>query len=98
MAGEKGGRAFWTTTVAELEHSGLRVAVFARSRGLNAASLYAWRRRLRVTDKQPGRFLEVSTTTAPATSTAVRISLGALVLELDALPPAAWVAELLGRC
>jgi transposase-like protein len=93
------GRTFWTPLVDEFERTdGITQAAFARQYGIKAGTFRKWLYQLRAErkatqDTPPVRFVEVDTAAAPARPTAV-LEMGALRLELEALPEPAWLAEL----
>ncbi len=104
MARVRLGRPFWTATVAEFNASGDGPKNFAAKRGVPLERLNWWRARLKAeTPLAPGptevaRFLDVTRAPTRSSSFAARITVGAVVIELDTLPPAAWVAEFAARC
>ena len=82
--------------------SGLSMDAFARQAGVNPRTLSWWRSQLRGKLDVPS-FVEVSAgggRVAVTGSSAGRVTLtvGSVVMTLDELPPAAWLAELAATC
>lgn len=78
MARTKSGEAErkWRERVEACEASGLTVAAFARREGLNAQSLWTWRRRLRGAAETTTSFVPVVVReTAPVSSDAFELVL-----------------------
>ena len=104
MARARLGRPFWTATVAEFNASEDGPKAFAAKRGVPVERLNWWRTRLKAETPlrsgptEPARFLDVTRAPAKSLSFAARITVGLVVIELDTLPPAAWVAEFAARC
>ena len=46
--------ARWQKLIQQQQESGLPVSAYCRERGLSAASMFAWRRRLRPASSRPG--------------------------------------------
>ena len=61
MSGSRSSRteARWRSLIAAQERSGESVAQFAEQRGLNAATLYWWRSRLRRRDRVDPQFVPI---------------------------------------
>lgn len=60
--------ARWRSLIAAQERSGESVAGFAERRGLNAATLYWWRSRLRRVDRSTPEFVPIELVEAPRSS------------------------------
>jgi transposase-like protein len=83
--------------VAAYRASGLTQAEFAERRGINVATLQSWLyrrdRRAARPSVEPVTFLEVRGAERPTTGH-VALVLGDVRVELEALPPPAYLAEL----
>lgn len=95
-ATKRRGREFWSEMVTEFERVGGSQTAFARERGLATTSFQRWLRRLRA-EARPMRFVELAAAVEPPPSTLVRVRLGDVILEFDALPPVEYVAALCGQ-
>ena len=99
--GKRRGRSWWAAQVAAQARSGLSQRAFCEARGVSLSSFARWRKRLQVEDEprelavveEPVRFVEVELPVQPA-KPLVRVSLGAVTVDFETLPPPAWVAEL----
>jgi transposase-like protein len=79
------------------QESGASASAFALAHGLATSSLHRWAKELReegavVSPSERSKFMEIATV-APV-STPVRLVVGAVSLELSALPPAEYVMAL----
>ena len=104
MARARLGRPFWMARVAEFNASEDGPKAFAAKRRGPVERLNWWRTRLKMETplargpSEPARFLDVTRAPTKRASFAARITVGPIVIELDTLPPAAWVAEFAARC
>jgi hypothetical protein len=104
--GRQQGRTFWEKTVRELNSSGLSRRRFAEQRRLKRRTLDWWCWRLKAVGDRPvarrsrrrklqgARFIEVAAPVIPTPMTSMRIRVGAMTVEFDNLPPAAYVRDL----
>ncbi|WP_426116994.1 IS66 family insertion sequence element accessory protein TnpA [Massilia sp. PWRC2] len=100
----EGDTEFWTSHVESCQRGGTAASAYARQHGLTLASLYYWRRKLKLSaavgdssSAPANRFVALRVMDA-----AVGASIGpctlvlrsGLRLELAALPPPAWLLAL----
>ena len=101
----EGDTAFWTSHVEACRSSGAAASVYARQHGLTLASLYYWRRKLKldaaVSDGSAigsaNKFVNLRVVDAAAGVTSGPCTLvlrSGLRLELAALPSPAWLLAL----
>ncbi len=97
------GRGYWAKQVGRLTRSGLSAREFSAKHGLKLRTLQWWRWRLKQDLKDApvrrrvkrARFIEVTPQLAVAPAAGrVRICLGALSMEFETPPPAAYVLQL----
>lgn len=97
------GRSWWSAQLTAWRSSGLSQRAFCERRGINQSTFSKWRRRLAketsnasalVAVAEP-RFIAVDLPAAE--KPLVRVSLGAVTVDFETLPPPAWVAELAAR-
>lgn len=77
--------------------SGLTAREFATAHGLTVSSLSRWARELREAQTElagGGTFVDVTPPPSAAKPLAVRLTVGAVTVELDDLPPAEYLAAL----
>lgn len=74
----------------------MTVRAYAERHGVAASTLHRWRSQLRE-EKHTPSFVEIETDERPAFTGCV-LTVGGVVLTLESLPPAAWVAELAAAC
>lgn len=90
----------WSAHLSAIEAEGISTQAYARREGLSAASLYYWRKRLKYGVKQgdtPAPQLVAVQLNAPTTEPHCTMWLASGVrLELSALPPAHWLAQVVG--
>lgn len=99
--GKRMGRSWWAAQVAAQKRSGLSQQAFCKARGVSLSSFARWRKSLLSEDEprelavveEPARFVELELPMQP-TKPLVRVSLGAVTVDFEILPPPAWVAEL----
>jgi len=95
-------RSWWAAQVAAQKRSGLSHRAYCEERGLSLSSFARWRKRLQSEDErvelavveEPVRFVEVELPVQVDEKPLVRVSLGAVTVDFETLPPPAWVAEL----
>ena len=94
------GRSWWAAQVAAQARSGLSQRAFCEARGVSLSSFARWKKRLASEESRelavvdaPVRFVELEVPIEPPRPL-VRVSLGALTIDFEMLPPPAWVAEL----
>lgn len=91
-------REEWRRLCAGSFDSGMTVRAYAERHGVNANTLSWWRSQLRDELESPS-FVEIATdTSSPSGGSEVTVTVGSVVIGLDSLPPAAWVAELAATC
>ncbi|MES2741750.1 MAG: hypothetical protein V4754_12470 [Pseudomonadota bacterium] len=100
----EGDTQFWTSHVEACCRQAVAASVYARQHGLTLASLYYWRRKLKLAaavntggDSPVGKFvaLRVMDAAASVPSCPCTLVLGSgLRLELTALPSPAWLLAL----
>lgn len=95
--------SWWSAQIEAWEDSGLTQSEFCRAHSLSIASFSNWRSKLKAEAKvtrgssvmakrhQSPQFIAVE---IPTQTPLVRVSLGAITVDFDTLPPPAWVAEL----
>ena len=97
------GRSWWSAQLAAWRSSGLSQRAFCERRGINQSTFSKWRRRLAkeaacrtalIAPQEP-RFIAVDLPVPE--KPLVRVSLGAVTVDFETLPPPAWVAELAAR-
>jgi transposase-like protein len=94
------GRSWWSAQLTAWRSSGLSQRAFCERRGINQSTFSKWRRRFAsetsalVSIAEP-RFVAVELPAAERPL--VRVSLGAVTVDFETLPPPAWVAELAAR-
>lgn len=96
--GSRRSRAEWESIVAEHLRLGGTLKRDAALLGVHPVTLQQWTKRLQGDAGAGGRlprFVDVRGSDAP---TGLRVRCGSVSLEFETLPPAAWMAELLGRC
>lgn len=94
-------RSWWAAQVAAQMRSGLSQRAYCEERGVSLSSFARWRKRLEregshaelAVVEEPVRFVEVELP-VQAEKPLVRVSLGAVTVDFETLPPPAWVAEL----
>lgn len=94
------GRSWWSAQIDAWRKSGLSQRVFCEERGLKESTFSRWHRKLKFETSES----TVATTTArPSFVTVelpvvdkplVRVSLGAVTVDFETLPPPAWIMEL----
>ena len=89
-------REEWRRLCAGSFDSGMTVRAYAERHGVNANTLSWWRSQLRDELDSPS-FVEIATGTS-SPSGGSEVTVRSVVISLDSLPPAAWVAELAARC
>ena len=96
-----GDTEFWTSHVEALRREGDAVTVYARRHGLSLATLYYWRRKLKVAvnagavGAATGKFVALRLVGAAAPVSAAHCTLllvSGLRVEMTALPSPAWLA------
>lgn len=93
------GMEFWREHVTAIERDGRVSSEYARAHGLSVTALYYWRAKLRAMNsaaETSGKFVTVNVVPAQAVappSTCV-LTLGAVRMELGALPAPEWLAAL----
>ena len=101
----QGDTEFWTSHVEACHREGMAASVYARQHGLTLASLYYWRRKLKlaaaVSDGSSGspanKFVTLRVVDAAASAQLGPCTLvlcSGLRLELAALPSPAWLRAL----
>lgn len=99
--GGRRSRGQWRELCSAHAASGLTARAFAELAGVNRHTLNWWRWTLRREGRSEvaagAGFVEVVEAVGGARAR-VRVLAGGVVLEFEALPPAAWVAELASRC
>lgn len=97
------GRSWWSAQLAAWRSSELSQRAFCERRGINQSTLSKWRPRLAresvnnsalVAAPEP-RFIAVDLPIPE--KPLVRVSLGAVTVDFETLPPPAWIAELAAR-
>lgn len=94
------GMEFWAAHVAAIEQEAVSASAYARGHGLSLASLYYWRRKLKVAAGfdaagPASQFVALRVAdAAPATGACTLVLPSGLRLELPALPEPAWLAAL----
>ena len=101
----RGDTEFWTSHVEACHRNGSAASVYARQQGLTLASLYYWRRKLKLA-KAASEFGASGSTTkfvalrvvdvaaAAPTGPCTLVLRSSLRLELAALPSPAWLLAL----
>lgn len=93
-----GDAEFWTSHVEALQREGVAVSVYARRHGLALASLYYWRRKLKMAadaGAATSKFVALRlVSAAPAVAAAACTLLldSGVRLEMTALPSPSWLA------
>ena len=99
--GGRRSRCQWQEICAAHAASGLTARQFAVLAGVNRHTLNWWRWTFRRGERAEvpggGGFVEVVEAVGGARARVV-LRVGGAALEFEALPPAAWVAELVSRC
>jgi hypothetical protein len=90
MAKKSEREKYWEKELERFRGSGLSKAAFSRRRGYSAWSLTLWERRL---GQERAGFAPVVVRAAEVRQELVRIRFGGM--EVEGIPPAAWLAELL---
>ena len=110
MQSRSRSREEWAVLCREQKASGLPTREFAERFGVNARTLAWWRSRLRTAGavSVATRFVDVIEVVPEGTRSEkeagasrgglVRVTVGAVALDLGTLPPASWVAELARSC
>jgi hypothetical protein len=95
--------SWWSAQIGAWESSDLTQSEFCRVHGLSLASFSNWRARFKaqstgiidptglVKKQRTAQFVAVE---IPISTPLVRVSLGAVTVDFETLPPPAWVAEL----
>jgi len=94
------GREFWSAHLSAIDSAGITTKAYAQQHGLNVASLYYWRKRLK--DNASGseaasRFVPVHLSVSSAADRPATCSLvlaPGVRLELAQLPSVDWLAAL----
>jgi transposase-like protein len=98
-----GDTEFWTSHVEALQREGVAVSIYARRHGLALASLYYWRRKLKMAagggaaGSATGKFVSLRLVDSAPLVFAAHCTLllvSGLRLEMTALPSPAWLAAL----
>ena len=97
----EGDIEFWTSHVEACQHGGTSASAYARKHGLTLASLYYWRRKLKLAGAagdgagaRANKFVAlrvVDATDGGATGACALVLGSGLRLELAALPSPAWL-------
>lgn len=91
-------REEWREICARSFDSGMTVRAYAERVGVNPSTLSWWRSQLREELGAPS-FVEIAAQDrASVAGGSVTVTVGDVVVSMDALPPAAWVAELAASC
>ena len=101
----EGDTEFWTSHVEACRREGTAASVYARQHGLTLASLYYWRRKLKLaaavgdggTSGVANKFAAlrvVDAAAAAATEPCILVLRSGLRLELATLPSPAWLLAL----
>jgi transposase-like protein len=100
----EGDTEFWTSHVEACRREGTAASVYARQHGLTLASLYYWRRKLKLAatvsdgaSSPANKFVAlrvVKAATGDATVMCTLVLRSGLRLELAALPSPAWLQTL----
>jgi transposase-like protein len=96
-----GDTEFWTSHVEALQREGVAVSIYASRNGLALASLYYWRRKLKMAadagavGAATSKFVAlrlVSDTPAVSAAACTLLLVSGLRLEMTALPSPSWLA------
>ena len=99
----EGDTEFWTSHVEACQRQGIAASLYARQHGLTLASLYYWRRKLKLAAAvgdgggTANKFVAlrvVGAAAVAATSPCTLVLRSGLRLELTALPSPAWLLAL----
>jgi transposase-like protein len=90
---------FWKAHVATIKREGVSTAAYAKRHDLSVKSLYGWQHKLNAAPAiahLPSSFvsLRIADSAASQLDGGCTLFLGGLRLEMAALPPPAWLAEL----
>ena len=86
----------WRELGAGSFDSGMTVRAYAQRHGVATSTLHRWRAQLRQEPELPS-FVEIETDERTTVTWCV-VTVGNVVVSLESLPPAAWLAELAAAC